>query len=123
VTINVALVASGVFGDLLVGVLERDSEFRVVARAEDLISVVRLGEDAGFDAIVLCAPTGSMPLATERLMASGACGVMVTVSPEGKAAWIHRRHHVPRELRDVAPGELRAAIRAAVVASGETSDG
>lgn len=122
-TINVALVFSGVFGDLLVGVIERDRGFYLAARAEDPISVIPLGEDLEFQAIVLCTPTGSISLASQRLMEGGACGAMVAITPDGKDAWLHAPHRDPRPLPDLSPEWLLTVIRDAVATDGETCDG
>jgi hypothetical protein len=122
VTINVALVASGVLGDLLVGVIERDTEFRLIARAEDVTSVPRLGGRAEMHAIVVCTPTGAVPPAMQRLSESGACCALVAITPDGKTAWIHHPRSDPRPLRDLSPDELLAAIRDAVAVEGAADD-
>jgi hypothetical protein len=114
VTINVALVASGVLGDLLVGVIERDPEFQLTARAEDPISVIRLGKESELHAIVLCTPTGSIPITTQQLMAREACRVMVAITADGKDARLHAPHRDPLALPDLSPDWLLTVIREAV---------
>jgi hypothetical protein len=122
VTINVALVFSGVLGDLLVSVIERDPEFHLTARGEDSISVIRLCESVELHAIVLCAPTGSIPLATQRLMERGACRAMIAITPDGKHGWLHVPHREPCSLPGLSPARLLTAIRDVVASDGKAPD-
>jgi hypothetical protein len=122
VTINVALVAPGVLGDLIVSVIERDPEFHLIVRAEDAISVVRLCGDSELHAVVLTTPTGPIPPAAGRLLRGGACRALVAITPDGKEAWLHSATGDPQPLCDLSPDRLLTVIRDAVAASGEATD-
>lgn len=122
VMINVALVASGVLGDLIVSVIERDPEFHLIVRAEDAISVVRLSGDSDLHAVVLTTPNGPISPAAGELLRSGACRAVVAITPDAKEAWLHFATGDPRPVCDLSPDRLLTAIRDAVSSEGESAD-
>ena len=117
-TIGVALVASGVLGDLLVSIIERHPEFHVSAYAQDPISVLRGSENEEFHAIVLCSSTGAIPRGFARVMERETCSAVVAVSLDGKAVTIQQRNGVTRALSNPSPDGLLDAIRQAVTGEG-----
>jgi hypothetical protein len=123
VAINVALVCSGVLGDLVVSVLERDPGFQVVARADDPISAVRSCGGSELDALVVGTATGAITPAARELLHGGACRVVVSIARDGKRAWLQTDRHDARPLRDLSPELLLTAIHDAVAADPGSSRG
>jgi len=115
VTIRVALVsASGIRGDLLESVVERDPEFHLISRSADLTSTADALAGLPSDAVVVWTLSGEVPREAELLLDARSFRALVSVTPDGKDVRLRVPGGEQEHLENPSPTRLLDAIRDAV---------
>jgi hypothetical protein len=121
--VKVALAsAPGVLADLLETIIERDAEFHLTARTEDLGGIGRLVRDTEPDAVILCGEPTSTSLLAPRLLSAGKCSAVATISPDGKDVSLFAPRRRPVRLGDPSPDQLLSRIQETVSRHAEGDD-
>jgi hypothetical protein len=115
VTIRVALVsASGIRGDLLERVIERDPRFHLISYSADLTAVAGTLVSLPNDAVIVWSLSGEVPREAERRLTAGRLRALISVTPDGRDVRLRVPGRAQQSLKNPSPSSLLDAIRNAV---------